>query len=85
MKLKQKILMDFLANPSQTLSGQQLCEKYAVSRTAVWKAIQSLKQDGYEIEATPHAGYHLIKYDDWYIRYIVLIPSIQQTTMQNVY
>lgn len=61
MKLKQKILMDFLANPSQTLSGQQLCEKYAVSRTAVWKAIQSLKQDGYEIEATPHAGYHFIK------------------------
>ena len=60
MKLKQKILMDFLANPSQTLSGQQLCEKYAVSRTAVWKAIQSLKQDGYEIEATPHAGYHFI-------------------------
>lgn len=61
MNLKQKILLELLSKPSQAISGQLLCEKYHVSRTAIWKAIQSLKQDGYDIEATPHAGYQLIQ------------------------
>ncbi|MDX8418270.1 biotin--[acetyl-CoA-carboxylase] ligase [Absicoccus intestinalis] len=61
MNLKQKILLELLSNPSQSISGQVLCKKYNVSRTAIWKAIQSLKQDGYAIEAVPHAGYHLIQ------------------------
>ena len=33
------------------LSGQQLCDHFQVSRTAVWKAINQLKEEGYEIEA----------------------------------
>lgn len=41
------------------VSGQELCEKFGVSRTAVWKAIKQLKAKGYEIEAVPHKGYHL--------------------------
>ena len=30
------------------LSGQQLCDHFQVSRTAVWKAINQLKEEGYE-------------------------------------
>ena len=33
------------------VSGQQICEKFGVSRTAVWKAINQLKEEGYEVEA----------------------------------
>ena len=33
------------------LSGQQLCELLGVSRTAVWKAIHRLSDEGYAIEA----------------------------------
>ena len=33
------------------LSGQELCERFQVSRTAVWKVITQLKEEGYEIEA----------------------------------
>lgn len=44
------------------VSGQELCERFGVSRTAVWKAIEQLKKDGYEIEAVKNRGY-LLKED----------------------
>ena len=39
------------------LSGQQLCDHLQVSRPAVWKAINQLKEEGYEIEAVRNCGY----------------------------
>ena len=42
------------------ISGQQLCEQFQVSRTAVWKVIDQLKKEGYEIEAVRNKGYRLI-------------------------
>ena len=33
------------------ISGQELCEKFGVSRTAVWKVINQSKEEGYEIES----------------------------------
>jgi len=41
------------------VSGQDLCEKFNVSRTAVWKAINQLKKEGYEINAIQNKGYQL--------------------------
>ncbi|MCR5459087.1 MAG: biotin--[acetyl-CoA-carboxylase] ligase [Acetatifactor sp.] len=41
------------------VSGQELCERYGVSRTAVWKAMEQLKKDGYQIEAVKNRGYLL--------------------------
>jgi BirA family biotin operon repressor/biotin-[acetyl-CoA-carboxylase] ligase len=41
------------------VSGQEICEKLSVSRTAVWKAVKQLEEDGYEIEAVRNRGYHL--------------------------
>ena len=32
------------------VSGQQLSEKLGVSRTAVWKAVSRLKEEGYEFK-----------------------------------
>ena len=46
------------------VSGQELCEKFGVSRTAVWKAINQLKEAGYEIEAVQNKGYHLVSVPD---------------------
>ena len=42
------------------VSGQQLCEALGVSRTAVWKIIKKLKEDGYPIEAVTNKGYRLL-------------------------
>ena len=36
------------------VSGQQICEKFGVSRTAVWKAINQLKEEGYEAVSYTH-------------------------------
>lgn len=41
------------------MSGQELCELLGVSRTAVWKVIRQLQEDGYEIEAVRNRGYRL--------------------------
>ena len=41
------------------LSGQQLCDHFQVSRTAVWKVIDQLKKEGYRIEAVRNKGYRL--------------------------
>lgn len=41
------------------VSGQALCSRFGVSRTAVWKVINQLKEDGYEIEAVRNKGYLL--------------------------
>ena len=38
------------------VSGQQLCDKLAVSRTAVWKVMNQLKEEGYVIESVPRKG-----------------------------
>ncbi len=41
------------------MSGQELCERFGVSRTAVWKAVGQLKKQGYHIEAVQNKGYLL--------------------------
>lgn len=41
------------------VSGQALAEELGVSRNAVWKAIQVLRERGCEIEAAPRRGYRL--------------------------
>ncbi len=46
------------------VSGQELCGKFGVSRTAIWKAINQLKQAGYEIEAVQNRGYHIVSTPD---------------------
>ncbi|MGN0342178.1 MAG: biotin--[acetyl-CoA-carboxylase] ligase [Roseburia sp.] len=46
------------------VSGQELCERFGVSRTAIWKSINQLKKDGYEIEAVQNKGYHILSAPD---------------------
>lgn len=57
--MKSKIL-NRLRGAEEFVSGQQLCEEFGVSRTAVWKAINQLKEEGYEIEAVHNKGYRLL-------------------------
>ena len=48
-----------LRDAGDYVSGQELCEHYGVSRTAVWKVIKQLEKDGYVIEAQNNKGYRL--------------------------
>ena len=56
--MKAKILA-LLRQREDYVSGQELCERFGVSRTAVWKAIGQLKKEGYRIEAVQNRGYRL--------------------------
>lgn len=46
------------------VSGQQLCETFGVSRTAVWKVINQLKEEGYVIDSVQNKGYRITEYPD---------------------
>ena len=52
-------ILKLLKETDGYISGQELCEKFGVSRTAVWKVINQLKEEGYEIEAVRNKGYIL--------------------------
>lgn len=54
--MKAKILQA-LRDAENYVSGQQLCEQFGVSRTAVWKAVNQLREMGYEIDSVPNKGY----------------------------
>lgn len=56
--MKTKIL-SLLKEADTYISGQDICTFFGVSRTAVWKAINQLKKEGYVIEAVPNKGYYL--------------------------
>lgn len=57
-------LISLLREADTYVSGQELCEHFGVSRNAVWKVINHLRADGYEIEAVPNKGYALISTPD---------------------
>lgn len=61
--MKEEILR-LLRSADGYISGQELCNRFGVSRTAVWKAINQLKEAGYEIEAQQNKGYKLMAAPD---------------------
>ena len=54
-------LLKILREAEDYVSGQQLCDHFGVSRTAVWKVIRQLQEEGYQIEAVKNRGYLLKK------------------------
>ena len=60
---KTKILKVLYA-ASDSVSGQELCEQLGISRTAVWKYMKQLKNEGYQIEAVQNKGYRLLSAAD---------------------
>lgn len=51
-----KILKEYSGQP---VSGEKLSQQLKVSRTAIWKQINNLRQEGYTIESIPSKGYIL--------------------------
>lgn len=56
--MKEKVLK--LLFGADFVSGQYISEQLGVSRTAVWKAIRGLEEEGYEIEAVRNKGYRIL-------------------------
>ena len=56
---REKVLSLLLEDPSRPLSGEAMSRQLGVSRAAVWKAIEVLRQEGYVITSAPNRGYRL--------------------------
>ncbi len=54
-----------LLSDKDYISGAEISKKLGVSRTAVWKHIKALKEEGYIIEAQYGRGYLLKKHTDF--------------------
>lgn len=90
--MKEEILR-LLRSADGYVSGQELCNRFGVSRTAVWKAINQLKEAGYEIEAQQNKGYRLmaapdlmteaeiksLMHTDWVAKEVLYFDTIDST------
>lgn len=61
--MKEKILK-CLREAEDYVSGQELCQMFDVSRTAIWKVMNQLKEEGYVIDAMKNKGYRLVQTPD---------------------
>ena len=59
MSTQDEILAILLEQDSQPISGQALADQLGLSRTAVWKAVEGLRQQGYQIASLSKRGYLL--------------------------
>lgn len=59
MALKDFVLQELEHSRHTHISGQALSQKLGVTRSAVWKAIQALKEDGHQILSSTNKGYRL--------------------------
>ncbi len=66
-KYSKDVIQILYTNQSEYISGQFIAEHLSISRTAVKKVIDQLKQEGCEIESINHKGHRLIELPDkWY-------------------
>ena len=74
--MKTRILKE-LKEAGDYISGQELCAKLQVSRTAVWKHIKSLREEGYQIDSVTNKGYRLSDCPD------LLVPEEVQSNLKS--
>ena len=64
MNLKEQVLACLAEAAGQDVSGQELAEKFGVSRNAIWKAVNRLRQEGYDIQSGTNKGYQFTAGND---------------------
>ena len=57
-------ILNMLRSASAPISGEEMSRALGVSRAAVWKAVDQLRQEGYAIEAATRRGYRLAALPD---------------------
>lgn len=59
---RNKLIKLLAENKEKYISGQYLSEKLNISRSAIWKHMNELKKDGYEIEGKAKKGYRILSF-----------------------
>jgi len=76
VNLKNMILEKLKQNEGY-ISGEELSKNFGVSRTAIWKHINELRKDGYNIESSSKKGYRLTGTPDLLDARELIIPPRQ--------
>ncbi len=66
-------VLSVLMEQKTPVSGERLARKLGVSRNSVWKAVEQLRQEGYDIQAGTNRGYRLASAPDR-----VSVPEIRR-------
>ena len=64
MSTKQRVLAILEANRGKSISGKAIADRLSWSRAAVWKAVEELRKEGFQISAVTNRGYRLAEDDD---------------------
>ncbi|WP_041488372.1 biotin--[acetyl-CoA-carboxylase] ligase, partial [Bacillus pseudomycoides] len=62
--IRKQLLQIFSAADGEFVSGQTISDKLGCSRTAVWKHMEDLRSEGYELEAVRRLGYRIASKPD---------------------
>ncbi len=62
--MTKEALLFLLDRSEGYLSGSAICQRFGVTRAAVWKGVEALRQEGWEIESAPRRGYRLLSGPD---------------------
>ena len=83
--MRKEQILKVLRENGGFVSGQELSAQLNVSRTAVWKAVNQLKEAGYQIEAVSNRGYRLASAPD--VLSVEELSSIRKTAWlgQKIY
>ncbi len=82
MSVKDQVLEYLENNRGKDVSGQEMAQELNVSRNTIWKAINSLKEQGYEISSITKKGYRLSENSE--IVSAQAIKSLLGTHLQNL-
>ncbi|MGB9662045.1 MAG: biotin--[acetyl-CoA-carboxylase] ligase [Moorellaceae bacterium] len=61
---RHRVLAELRRYRGEYISGEDLSRRLGLSRTAIWKHVQALRQEGYQIDASTRRGYALLAVPD---------------------
>ncbi len=64
--LKEKVLFELIQGMPCYCSGEKISRKLGVSRTAIWKTVQYLEDEGCRMDCITNRGYLLLEIPDMY-------------------
>ena len=62
--MSRQAVLSLLRQQEGFVSGEELSRRLGLSRTAIWKAVDALRREGYTVEARTGLGYRLLEAPD---------------------
>ncbi len=86
--LRHQILHFLEQHPEKYVSGERISQQLNVTRAAIWKQIQVLKEEGFEIEGQSKNGYCLLKtplaLNEWVLKKALTTSSLgREITLED--